>query len=123
MANIPRLRAVLMHNTTGSVWIQPFRRGILEIYHKPPSCLIAFIKLITNVIRAVKNICFVIPVVYGLIYHVCQPISIRCSNHSVYNQIYYMTVSYRATREAQTKRVRSIQLKLHCCLRSRNFTV
>jgi hypothetical protein len=29
-------------------------RGILAIYHNPPRCLTAIIKLVTNVIRAVK---------------------------------------------------------------------
>uniref|UniRef100_A0A4W5NIY4 Hydroxysteroid (17-beta) dehydrogenase 7 n=1 Tax=Hucho hucho TaxID=62062 RepID=A0A4W5NIY4_9TELE len=34
-----------------------------------------------------KNKCFVIPVVYCLIYHGCQPISIQGSNHPVYNTV------------------------------------
>jgi hypothetical protein len=58
--------------------------GILAIYHKPQIVPHCYYKLVTNVIRAVK-INVVIPVVYGLIYHYCQPISIQGSNHPVYN--------------------------------------
>jgi hypothetical protein len=39
-----------------------------------------YYELVTNVIRAVKIKCFVIPVVYRLIYHDCQPIRIQGSN-------------------------------------------
>ena len=77
MANIPRLRAVLLHDATLDTALS---RGI---YHKPdvPYC---YYKLATNVIRAVK-INVVMPVVYSLIYHCCQPISTQGSNHPVYN--------------------------------------
>jgi hypothetical protein len=58
--------------------------GILAIYHEPEVSYCYF-KLVTNVIRAVKkNACFVIPVVYGVIYYGCQPISIQDWNHTVY---------------------------------------
>ena len=44
MANIPWLRAVLIHDATRSAWIQPLAvRGVLSIYHKLLRCLIAII--------------------------------------------------------------------------------
>jgi hypothetical protein len=60
-------------------------RGILAIYHKT---LLRLYKRVTNVIRACTNTYFVIPEVYCLIYHGCQPISIQSSNHPVYNDQY-----------------------------------
>jgi hypothetical protein len=80
MANIPRLRAVLMHDSTWSAWIKWY---IGQISQTPevPYC---YYKLVTNVIRAVNF--FVIPVVYGLIYNCCQPVSFQSSNHSVSNR-------------------------------------
>ena len=69
MANIPRLRAVLMHDTMQSTWIQPLIM-VLYIGHisQAPEVSYCYYKLPTNVIRTVNSIFFVIPVVYGLIY-------------------------------------------------------
>ena len=72
MANIPRLRAVLWHDAIGHIPQTP----------EVPYC---YYKLVTNVIRAVKINVFFIPVVYGLIYHGCQPINFQSLNHTVYN--------------------------------------
>ena len=72
MASIPRIRAVLMHDAT--CLDKAISRGILAIYHKPPRCLIAIISWL--------------PMVYSLIYHGFQPISIQGSNHPVYNMDY-----------------------------------
>ena len=72
MANIPQLSAVLRLNT-----------AVVNMDHisQTPEVSYCYYKLATNVIRA----CFVIPVVYGLINHGCQPISIQGSTHPVYN--------------------------------------
>ena len=63
MANIPRLRDVLKYDATPSAWIQPLGVVYWPYTTKP---------------------CFVIPAVYGLIYHGGQPNSIHGSNHPVY---------------------------------------
>jgi hypothetical protein len=85
MANVPQLRAVLMHNATRRSWTQPL--AVIYWPYTPhllgPYC---YYKLVTNVIRAVY-IRVVIPVVDGLIYHSCQSISIQGLNHPVYRLI------------------------------------
>jgi hypothetical protein len=53
MANISRLRAVLMHNTTLSAWIPPLPWYIGHI-PQTPEVPYYYYKLVTNVIRAVK---------------------------------------------------------------------
>ena len=58
---------------------------ILAIYAQTPEMPYCYYKLFTNV----KNKCFVIPVVYSLIYHGCQPISIYGSNYPVYKYLYF----------------------------------
>jgi hypothetical protein len=77
MANRQRLRAVLMHNA--ECLDTALSLGILA-YTTNPEVPYCNYKLVTNVIRALKtNV--IIPVVYGLIYHSCQPICIQDSNH------------------------------------------
>ena len=69
MASIPQLRAVLRHECPDTA----VNRGIVIIHHKTLGAPYCSYKLVTDVIRAVKINCFVIPVVYGLMYHGCQP--------------------------------------------------
>ena len=64
MSNIPWRRAVVRWGTLAAL-----NRGILAIYYKTLRCLIANVKFL----------------IYGLIYHGCQPISIQGSNNPVYN--------------------------------------
>jgi hypothetical protein len=63
MANIPGLRAVLLHDLTLSAGYSSCRN--IPQTHKVPYC---YYKLVIGVIRAVKTI--VIAVVYGLIKHI-----------------------------------------------------
>ena len=83
MAVLPRLRAVLRHAAMRSSWIKPLA-VVYWPYITNPEVPYCYYKLVTNVIRAVK-IHFVIHVLYGLIYHSFQPISIQGSNRPVYN--------------------------------------
>jgi hypothetical protein len=76
MANIPRLRAVLKHDATQSVWIQPLA-VVYWLYTTNPQGALRLLKASHQSNLSSKNTYFVIPVVYGLIYHGCQPISIQ----------------------------------------------
>ena len=53
MANIPWLRAALMHDTKQCL-DTALSCGILAIYHKPPDVTYCYYKLVANVIRAIK---------------------------------------------------------------------
>jgi hypothetical protein len=61
--------------------------GILAIYHQPLRYL--GIKLGTNIIKPVK-IHVVMPILYGLIGHGFQPISIQGSSHPVYKLSWHL---------------------------------
>ena len=89
MANIPLLRAVLRHDATRSVWIQP-----LAVVYWPEVPYLYF-KRIANMIRAVKPV---------FLHHLgilsdthtaellFQPISIQDPNYLVYDYSYVTIV-------------------------------
>ena len=54
MANIPRLRALLMHDTTSSAWTQTLAVVYFGEIPQTPEVPYCYYKLATNVIRAVK---------------------------------------------------------------------
>ena len=84
MVNIPQLRAVSRPSVLRRAKEQPLAT-VYWPYITNPEVSYCYFKLVTNIITAVKkNACFVIPVVYGVIYYGCQPISIQDWNHTVY---------------------------------------
>ena len=85
MANIPRLRDVLMQDATRSTWIQPLAMVYWPYTTNPQGGLLLLLTGFQRNQRS-KNKCFVIPMVHGLIYYDCQPISIQGSNHPIYNR-------------------------------------
>ena len=91
MANIPRLRAILKHNAMRKAWQQPLALVYWQYTTNTRGALLLFLTGY-NLIRAVKNTCFVIPVVYNLIHHSFQPISIQGWIHPVYNMFYIMAL-------------------------------
>ena len=54
MANIPRLRAVLMYDATWSAWIKPLAVVYWPYIPNPRGALLLNYKLVTNLIRSVK---------------------------------------------------------------------